>query len=113
MRPVELEFATTQLLKLCADERRLRRALGPGGAKKLQAHLKSLQAAAALDEFRFLPGKCHELAGKRSGQVALDLPDGKRLIFEPAADPPPTKTDGGLDWAAVRSVRILEIADYH
>lgn len=110
---MELEFATTRLLKLCSDERGLRRTLGPAGTKKLQAHLKSLQAASALDEFRFLPGRCHELTGNRSGQLALDLPDGKRLIFEPAADPPPEKTDGGLDWAAVRSVRILEISDYH
>lgn len=110
---MELEFATTRLLKLCSDERGLRRTLGPASAKKLQAHLKSLQAAAALDEFRFLPGRCHELAGDRAGQLALELPDGRRLIFEPAADPPPVKTDGGLNWAAVRSVRILEIADYH
>jgi proteic killer suppression protein len=110
---LELEFATTKLLKLSSDERGLRRALGPAGAKRLQAHLKSLQAAAALDEFRFLPGRCHELAGNRSGQLALELPDGKRLIFEPAAVSPPVKTDGGLDWAAVISVRILEIADYH
>lgn len=110
---MELEFATTRLLKLCSDERGLRRALGPAGAKKLQAHLKSLQAAAALDELRFLPGKCYELAGSRTGQLALELPEGKRLIFEPTPNPPPVKPDAGLHWAAVRSVRILEIADYH
>lgn len=110
---MELEFATTRLQKLCSDERRLRRVLGLAGAKKLQAHLKSLQAASALDEFRCLPGRCHELAGNRSEQLSLELPDGKRLIFEPAAEPSPVKADGGLDWAAVRSVRILEVADYH
>jgi hypothetical protein len=71
------------------------------------------RAAAALDEFRHLPGRCHELAGDRTGQLALVLPDGKRLIFEPAHNPAPLKEDGGLDWAAVRAVRILELADYH
>jgi plasmid maintenance system killer protein len=110
---LELEFANPRLLKLLSSERDLQRAFGAAGAKKVQAHLKSLQAAGALGEFRFLPGRCHELTGNRSGQLALDLPDGNRLIFEPAADPPPEKADGGLDWAAVRSVRILEISDYH
>lgn len=110
---MDLEFATTRLEKLCSNERAIQRALGVAGAKKLRAHLKSLAAAAALDEFRFLPGRCHELAGNRAGQLALELPDGNRLIFEPLADPAPTKTDGGLDWSAVRGVRILDIADYH
>jgi proteic killer suppression protein len=93
---LELEFATTRLEKQCSDERALRRAFGDGCARKLRAHLKSLQAASMLDEFRFLPGRCHELTANRSGQLALELPDGKRLIFEPTAEPPPTKADGGL-----------------
>jgi toxin HigB-1 len=98
---------------LCSDERKIRRALGDAGAKKLRAHLKSLAAAGTLAEFQFLPGRCHELAGSRVGQLALELPDGKRLVFEPFADPAPTKDDGGLDWSAVRGVRILDISDYH
>ena len=110
---MELEFASTKLQKLCSNERNLRRSLGDAGARKVRAHLMSLRAADMLEEFRFLPGRCHELTGNRSGQLALELPDGKRLIFEPADNPAPKKPDGGLDWVAVRSLRILEIADYH
>jgi len=103
----------TKLQKLCASGRDLQRQLGTAGAKKAKSHLASIAAADTLAEFRHLPGRCHELEADRAGQLALNLPDGKRLVFEPTDDPPPTKPDGGLDWAAVRSVRILEIGDYH
>jgi proteic killer suppression protein len=35
------------------------------------------------------------------------------LILIPADDPVPRKPDGGLDWAAVSAVEVLEIADTH
>ncbi len=110
---MDVSFSTTKLQKLCASGRDLQRQLGTAGAKKAKSHLASIAAAATLAEFRHLPGHCHELEADRAGQLALNLPDGKRLVFEPTDDPPPTKPDGGLDWAAVRSVRILEIGDYH
>ena len=34
-------------------------------------------------------------------------------MFRPTADPLPTKADGGLDWAAVDTVTVTEIVDYH
>jgi proteic killer suppression protein len=110
---VDLAFASTRLQKLCSSERELRRELGSGGAKKAAAHLASLRAADCVEEFRLLPGRCHELDADRSGQFALTLADGKRLVFEPTESPPPVKADGGLDWTAIRSVRVIEIADYH
>ncbi len=110
---MDLIFATTRLQRLCSSERELQREHGRAGAKKIVAHLASIRAAASLADFRVLPGQCHELAADRAGQLALHLPDGKRLVFEPTDDPPPTKADGGLDWSAVRSITILEIFDYH
>lgn len=62
---------------------------------------------------RTLPGKCHELDGDRVGQLAMLLPDRKRLVIEPDADPIPKKDDGGLDWSRVDAIRIVEICDYH
>lgn len=62
---------------------------------------------------RGLPGRCHELDGDRAGELALGLLDGKRLIFEPDADPVPEKEDGGLDWLGVEAIRLLEITNYH
>src|SRR4051794_40083537 len=98
--PVDLAFADNRLEQLCTRFIALRNQLGDRGAKAVAAHLACLRAASCLDEVRHLPGRCRE----RDGQLALGLPDGGRLIFEPAADPPPDNGDGGLDWEAVRSV---------
>ena len=110
---MDLSFANRKLQKECESESALKRAHGKAGARKVMARLMDLAAATSLEEMRRLPGRCHELTGDRKGQLALDLADGKRLVFEPAADPLPEKDDGGLDWAAVDAVRILEISDYH
>lgn len=110
---MEISFATSKLQTLCSSQRELRRKLGPGGARKAMAHIASLQAASVLEELRSLPGRCHELVADRAGQLALELPDGKRLIFRPAENPVPRKPDGGLDWAQVRAVELVEIDDYH
>lgn len=110
---MEIAFATTRLQKQCSSGRGLRRRLGDQVARKATAHLATLAAATSLEDLRYLPGRCHELRGDRDGQLAIDLPDGKRLVLEPAAEPAPSKPDGGLDWTQVRDVRILEIEDYH
>lgn len=51
--------------------------------------------------------------GDRDGQLALKLPDGKRLVIRPSANPAPTNEDGGLDWNSVDAVEVVEIANYH
>ena len=62
---------------------------------------------------RELPGKCHELAGDRRGQLALSVGANYRLLFEPAHEPVPRKADGGLDWPKVTAIRVLGVEDYH
>jgi plasmid maintenance system killer protein len=111
--PVEVLFANKKLRQLCQSREALQREHGQGCARKVMGRLLDLEAAESLDDIRTLPGKCHELSGDRAGQLALNLSDGKRLIFEPAADPPPSKGDGGLDWTNVRSVRVIAILNYH
>ena len=59
------------------------------------------------------PGRCHELIGDRGGQLSLDLDHPYRLIFEPANDPIPCKTDGGLEWKDVTAVEIVGVEDTH
>jgi proteic killer suppression protein len=62
---------------------------------------------------RKLPGRCHELKGDRGGQLSLDLDGPYRLIFRPGHDPIPAKGDGGLDWAQVTDIVMLEVVDTH
>lgn len=110
---MDLSFANRKLQKECESTSALTRAHGMAAARKLMARLADLTAAASLEEMRQLPGRCHELSGDRKGQLAIDLTGGKRLVFEPAANPPPQKEDGGLDWEGVDAIRIIEIIDYH
>lgn len=110
---MEITFASTRVRKLCESERALQRAHGQACARKVMARLADIDAASSLADLRELPGHCHELAGDRTGQLGIELADGKRLAIEPAKDPIPQDPAGGLDWSQVDAVRIVEIVNYH
>ena len=52
-------------------------------------------------------------SGNRTGQLSIDLEHPYRLLFIPANDPIPVTQDGGLNWAKVTEIEIVEIADTH
>ena len=107
-------FRTNKLQKVCSNERDGDRALGPQCAGKLRQRMVELQAAATLADISHLsPARCHELSGDRAGQLSVDLKHPYRLLFIPANEPVPCKPDGGLDWAAVTEIEIVEIDDTH
>jgi len=106
-------FRTQKLRKLCNSFAALRKKYGQHCAEIIRRRLDDLDAAAALEDMRELPGRCHELTANRKGQLALDLAGPYRLTFEPANEPVPLKPDGGLDWSEVTAVRILHVEDYH
>jgi proteic killer suppression protein len=67
-----------------------------------------------LEDLRDLPqARCHELHGKRKGQLSVDLDGPYRLVFKPANDPLPKKSDGGLDWTRVTAIMIIGVEDTH
>src|SRR3954452_17779053 len=105
---MEITFASTQLRKQCESERALRRAHGQACARKLMARIADIDAAGSLADVRTLPGRCHELAGDRAGQLAIELANGKRLVIEPTNVPLPVDQGGGLDWGRVDAVRVVE-----
>lgn len=109
---MDIHFPTDKFMRHFSDHRKLQRRWGHDGARKIALRLQQLAAAVSLADLRTLPGRCHELAGDRDGYLAVDLHHPYRLIFHPAADPPPTKQDGGLDWGAIDSVTVTEIVDY-
>jgi len=106
-------FDTTDLEELCNDDRSAKKKLGAPCAKKLPSRLDDLDAASNLEAMRTLPGKCHELKGDLAGCLAISLHGGFRLVFRPEHEPPPLKEDGGLDWRAVTSIRVMSVEDYH
>ena len=83
-------------------------------ARKLQQRLMELKAAFCLDDIsKVPPPRCHPMSGNREGQMSVDLEHPYRLLFIPANDPVPVTEDGGLDWARVTKIEIVEITDTH
>ena len=108
---MEIRFAKKDLRSLCEDRRQMVQKLGSACAKKLQARLSDLCAAARLGEVT--AGKPHPLLGDRAGQFALSLQDPKRLVFEPAGEDIPRTGEGNIDWEHLTKITIVFIGDYH
>ena len=89
------------------------KAFGAEAAKKLKLRLDDLDAAQSMADMRGVPGRWEELKNDRAGQFSARLHGGLRLIIKPQKHPPPLKPDGGLDWAAIESIYIVEVVDYH
>jgi len=106
-------FKTEKLRNEYNDQPLMMQHYGKAGAKRLGQRLTDLRAAPNLEALKGFPGNYHELAGDRKGTLAVTVDGGKRLLFEVANDPIPTRDDGGLDWFQVTAVQILGIEDYH
>ena len=107
-------FYDPKVQEVCEDEGLAIRKLGKEIANSLFLRLQQLASVKSLWEMRGLnSANCHELKADRAGQLAVYLKHPRRLIFEVADYPVPKLKDGGLDWKNIRSIRILEITDYH
>jgi len=111
---MEVSFASAKLQKLCNSEKNLRAKYGPRMGALIQQRLAELAGAEVLADMRFIVGAgCHELTQNLKGLLAVNLVHPDRLVFKPSDDPVPSKPDGGLDWAQVKSIIVVGIGDYH
>ncbi|MEI6088902.1 MAG: type II toxin-antitoxin system RelE/ParE family toxin [bacterium] len=110
---MKIDFAKKELEK-CAnkDSYRLQK-MGAIRSKLYKQRLDDLDNAESLEDTRHLPGHYHELVENRKGQWAVNLDQPYRLIFEPQEEPIPIDTSGKYIWTQIKSVRILEIENYH
>jgi proteic killer suppression protein len=107
-------FKTKKLQKLCSKSAEAIKNLGLKRGKKLMQRMMELAAAETLaDISRVPPPRCHELTGNRKGQLSVDLEHPYRLLFIPANDPIPERNEGGMDWAAITKIEIIDITDTH
>ena len=107
-------FRTKRLKNICDSSKEAVKELGAGRARRLQQRLMELRAAECLgDILHTPPQRRHELTGNREGQISVDLQHPYRLIFIPANDPVPRKSDGGLDLSRIDEIEIIEIIDTH
>ncbi len=112
MDHMEVAYETAKLSEQFANPRGLRRDYGVAVAKRLATRLSSIAAVGSLYELGAMPGRLHPIKGDRSGQFAMDLPGGWRLILRPA-QPVPTLPDGGVDLRGVTAVVIVEISRHY
>lgn len=108
-----VEFADRRLKTQCEDKSARQRAFQKAAADKRASRLDDLRAAAHMEIVRHLPGSWEELAGDRKGQFSCRLDKKIRLVVRPTRQPPPLKPDGGLDWAAIDAVTVIEVVNYH
>ncbi len=108
---MDISFLNSNLKRLCEDSKYSIRKLGSTSARKLQTRLADLDAVARLGDVA--AGRPHPLKGDRIGEFALDLSNGRRLVFEPSDDPVPVDANGDIEWREIKSVRIVFIGDYH
>ena len=114
---MDILFKRKKDLELANNESKLKKAFrgNPRRVKLIRARLDELADVDNLATMRTLPqAYCHELKGRKAGQLAVKLDKGFRMVFEVANEPIPLKPDSGLDWTQVTAIRILELAeDYH
>ncbi len=111
---MKVSFSTKSMQKRCSEEKAMQKQWGTGTARRLKQRLLELKAATTLHDIcRTPPARCHELRGKRKGELSVDLEHPYRLIFKPDHSPLPRRTDGGLDWDRVTKVMVIEVADTH
>ena len=110
---MKVEFVDARLKQSCEDKATRQRQYQKAAADKLATRLDDLAAAASMEIVRHLPGSWEELTGDRKGQFSCRLDKKLRLVIRPTTQPPPAKADGGLDWAAVDAVTVLEVVNYH
>lgn len=110
---IEIFWADRKLEKACAQDKAGRRRFGADGWTILKRRLATLAAAPTLKDMEGTPGRFHQLGADRPGEFSLDLLGPHRLVIEPAHNPMPIDSSGGIDRARVTQVRIKEVTDYH
>jgi proteic killer suppression protein len=111
---VELSFRNTKLAKVLNSEREILRTYGPDNGRRIMLRLSNIRDAATLEELSKVPqARVHQLTADRNEQISVDIKHPYRLILVCNHDETPRKDDGGLDWARITKLQLIEIADTH
>ena len=112
---MELSFKNSKLAKVLNSEREpppcLRagqRAADRAATPEHRGRGESPKSLSKLPQTRL-----HQLSGDRHGQLSVDVKHPYRLILVSDHEGTPRKPDGGLDWARITKVQVIEITDTH
>lgn len=110
---MEIDFKRARDAKVFNDRRRLAKEYGKL-ARVIERRMAFLVAAPNLAAVPHTPPtRRHLLKGALAGCYAVDLNGNYRLVFEAAETPMPETDDGGIDLVKVKTIRILDVRDYH
>lgn len=102
-----------KLQKECSEPKAMVKTFGPEMSKKVKQRLMELLAADHVSDIsRLPPARCHKLVNT-NGVFSVDLIHPYRLLFHPADEPIPLKSDGGIDLDCVKAILIIGIKDTH
>jgi plasmid maintenance system killer protein len=109
---MNIRFKNNRLQKQCSNASEMKRAFGIN-AVKVSRRLTEMKQADNLKVLMQLPAaECHPLTGDRKGQWAVSISRNFRVLFE--LDENPIPYDGNeISLSNVRSLRIIDIEDYH
>ena len=111
---MQVSFTNHKLAKLLGNQQQTLRTYGPENGKRILLRLQQVADAGNLAEFARLPQtRVHELVANRNEQISVDVKHPFRLLMVPDHPKTPRKADGGLDWAGITKVTIIEIIDPH
>lgn len=109
---MNIYFHSKKLEKIFNDHLLLKKAFG-SRANPIMRRMAVLAQAGNLQMVPTVPPeRCHQLSGTKKGQFAVNIDSHWRLIFKPT-DPVPLLSDRGVHLAAVTSICILCVEDYH
>ena len=110
---MQISYKNNKLEKSLSSPREILKNYGTR-AKNVNQRMEDLKAVVNLNDLSLFPqANLHELKGDKKGLLAVDISANYRIIFKPDHEPVPKKDDGGLDWRAVKKIKIIEIEDYH
>lgn len=111
---MELSFRNSKLAKVLNSERELVRNYGADNGRRIALRLQNIRDAANLEELSKVPQtRVHPLTADRNEQISVDAKHPYRLILVCNHEEPPRKPDGGLNWARITKVQLIEITDTH
>lgn len=110
---MDISFASRKLERQLSDEAQIRRAFGDRG-RRLMMRLDVLKAASCLADVPHTPPiRRHALSGKWAGHYAVDVTANWRLIFRPRTASSSDDPGSADDPAAITTIEIVAIEDYH
>lgn len=99
--PLQIEYKTKKLEKVCTNASEATKLHGQEMADKIHQRIDEISAAPSIEMMiQYRIGRCHSLKGDRRNQYAVDLVHPYRLIFEKKG-------------SEIQIANIMEITDYH